>query len=476
MTGKSRNLLISLIAVAAAAAAMFLMQIREEPTEDTPAAEVKAPEVLSNFTMTDLRSITIKRNVDDSVMTLRFFSSDGENWMIADTTENFRPERDHLAADIQSLSNLQSGTVIAENAGNPRLSEYGLNPPEVLLTFKDREGNSRTVEIGTANPSGTGRYCRLSGADKVVLIPSYKLSAAFNSADDYRDMSLPSVNLDKMSYFEYRYQGRVFRVSPWEQEDKFISMLSPFVITSPWKSEYLLSDEKFRKALGEETPIPSTVREFLDDADPLNGKYGLDEKTADLLIIRDSEGKSLNLVIGSSDGQGNRYVRFGDFTDSVFLLKDSDLAVIESDPFSFTSKFVFLGSIFKVAQVKVEKDGKTWLMSRTERGKPEDTDDDRFIVNTLEVPKKEFTSVYQKFISIMYEGVALDGPALKSPEVRITISNVSRDVEPRIIRYWPYDDVYYQVSVDDRPIEFLVGRYQLEDFIEDLSALAEYGS
>jgi hypothetical protein len=237
-----------------------------------------------------------------------------------------------------------------------------------------------------------------------------------------------------------------------------------------------LSDENFREALGEKTPIPSTVREFLDDADPLNGKYGLDEKTADLLIIRDSEGKSLNLVIGNSDGQGNRYVRFEDFTDSVFLLKDSDLTVIENDPFSFTSKFVFLGSIFKVAQVKVEKDGKTWLMSRTERGEPEDTDDDRFIVNTLEVPKKEFTSVYQKFISIMYEGVAIDAPALKSPEVRITISNVSRDVEPRIIRYWPYDDIYYQVSVDDRPIEFLVGRYQLEDFIEDLSALAEYGS
>jgi len=476
MTGKTRNLLISLIALAAAAAALFLMQVKEKPGETTVAAEVKAPEILSDFNMTDLRSITIKHGMNDTVITLKLVSSDGENWMIADTAENFRPSENRLTADIRSLSKLQSETVIAENTDSSRLSEYGLNPPEALLIFKDREGSSRTVEIGSANPSGTGRYGRLSGAEKVVLIPSYRLNAVFSSADDYRDMSLPSVNLEKMSYFEYRYQGRTFRVSPGEHEDSYVSMMSPFVVTSPWKSEYPLNSEKFQKVLSEETPLPSTVTAFLDDADPLNGEYGLDEETADLLIVKDSEENTLNLVIGGSDGLGNRYVRFGDHADSVFLLKDSDLAVIRTDPFSLTSRFVFLGSIFKVAQVKVEKDGNTWLMSRTERGKPEDTDDDRFIVNTLEVPKKEYTSVYQKFISIMYEGVARNGPALKSPEVRITISSVSPEVEPRIIRYWPYDDIYYQVSVDDRPIEFLVGRYQLEDFIEDLSALAEYGS
>jgi len=476
MTGKTRNLFFSFIVLTVVIAALTLVRLKEKPAENPVAPEVTAPEILSDFTVTDLRSVTVNRRVNGSEIKLRFFSSDGENWIIADTPENFRPLKDHLASDIRTLSKLQSRTIIADDAGDSRLGEYGLNPPEATVTFKDREESSRTVEIGMTNPSGSGRYCRLSGSGKVILIPAYTLNAVFSSIDDYRDMSLPSVNLEKLSSFEYRYQDRTFRFTLREGEDNYTAMVSPFTITSPWKSEYPLNDQKFQKALREKTPLPSTVRKFLDDADPLNRKYGLDEETADLLNIEDTEGNTLNLIIGNGDGQGNRYVQFGDHTDSVFLLNDSDLAIVKTDPFNFNSRFVFLGSIFRIAQVKVERGGETWLMSRTERGKPEDTDDDRFIVNTLEVPKKEYTSVYQKFISIMYEGVALDGPSLKSPEIRITISSISPDIEPRIIRYWPYDETYYQVSIDNRPIEFLVGRYQLEDFIEDLSALAEYGS
>jgi len=476
MTGKTRRLFISLIALIVVIAALVLVRLREKPAEIPVTPEVTAPEILSDFAVTDLRSVTVSRKANGSDLKLRFFSSDGENWMIADTTENFRPMKDHLVSDIRALSKLQSRTIITEDAEDNQLDEFGLNPPEALLIFKDREGKSRTVEIGMANPSGSGRYCRLSGSGKVILIPSYSLNAVFNSAEDYRDMSLPSVSLDKMSYFEYRYKGRTFRISPREGEDHYTAMVSPFTVTSPWKSEYPLNDQVFQKAINEETPLPGNVRGFLDDADPLNEKLGLDEETADLLNFGDTDGKSLNLIIGNEDGQGNRFVRFGDHTDSVFLLKDSDLAIIKTDPFNFTGRFVFLGSIFQIAQVKVEKGGETWLMRRMERGKPEDTDDDRFIVNTLEVPKKEYTSVYQKFISIMYEGVALDGPSLKSPEIRITISNINPKIEPKIIRYWPYDKTYYQVSIDNRPIEFLVGQYQLVDFIEDLSALAEYGS
>ncbi|RKX90992.1 MAG: hypothetical protein DRZ90_15645, partial [Spirochaetes bacterium] len=216
--------------------------------------------------------------------------------------------------------------------------------------------------------------------------------------------------------------------------------------------------------------------EFLDSEDSENPMFGLDENNADYLKLADEDGNILNLIIGSEEGQGYRYTRFGDHDDSLFLLSNSDLAVLNTDPFRFMSKFVFLGSIFQVSQVKVERGAETWIMKRTERGEPENTDDDRFIANNLEVPKKEFTSVYQKFISIMYEGEVEDSTSLKSPEVRITISNVKPEIEPRIIRYWPYDDTYFQVSIDSNPIEFLVGRYQVEDFIEDLAALSEYGS
>ncbi len=472
MTRKTINLVVSLITLMVIAAAFLFIRLKEKPEETAPAPAVEEAVILSDFTPGSLRSVTVER----SDKKIHFYSSDGDNWMISDVPENFRFSKGRPAGVVRTLSQLQSRNVVTGKADEVRLIEYGLNPPEALITFKDVEGGSLSVEVGRANPSGTGRYSRLSGSQTVVLLPSYTVGAAFKSVEDFRDMSLPAVNMEKLSYFEFRNKGRIFSIVPRDGNDNFTAMVSPFDIISPWRNHYALDDQTFQKVLGEESPLPSRVREFLDSSESENPLFGLENNNADYLKLADEDGNSLNLIIGGEDGQGNRYVRFGDHDDSLFLLSDSDLAVLKTDPFRFMSKFVFLGSIFQVSQVKVERGTETWIMKRTERGEPEDTDDDRFMANNLEVPKKEFTSVYQKFISVMYEGEVVESTALKSPDVRITISHVKPEIEPRIIRYWPYNETYYQVSIDSNPIEFLVGRYQVEEFIEDLAALSEYGS
>ena len=472
MIRKTRNLLISLIVLVLIAAAFALLHFREQSGETSETAETKAPEVLSNYLLADLRLVSIQ-NAEGN---FQFTSSDGENWMISPVPENFRAVKDRTNSAVRTLSNLQSETIIAEGADESRLSEYGLITPEAVITYKDREGNSSTVEIGATNPSQTGRYARLKGSDTVVLLHSYSIDPAFRSPETYRDMILPAVNPGKLASFEYRHNGITFSIAPREDEDNYTAMVSPFVITSPWKNRYDFDADALQALLSEKAPLPSRVVRYLDGADYKNEAFGLDDADADFLKIADEDGNVLDLVIGNPDGNGMRYVRYRDHEDSIFLLKDSDLALVNTDPFMFVSKYVFLGSIYKVSQVKVERGSDTWVMKREERGEPDDTDDDRFIVNTLEVPKKEFTTVYQNFISIQYEGKAVGHRTLKSPEVRISISCVKPGVEPKIIRYWPYDETYYQVSIDNNPIEFIAGRYQVDSFIEDLAALSEYGS
>jgi len=472
MTRKTRKLLITLISLAVIITALILTRLKEKPEESTEAPVVTSPEVLSDFTVTNLRTVRIIR--PEGV--LGFSSSDGENWIIDNIPKYFRVDSNQLTAAVRSLSKLQSRDVITESAGITELTEFGLNPPEATIQLKDREGKTAVVEIGMENPSKTGRYSRRAESETIVLIPSYSTRTVFSKPDDFRDMSLPTVAMDKLAYFEFRHDGITFRMEPDTGKDPYVTMISPFIVTSHWHSQYSLDDHTFQTILSEEAALPSGVLAYLDNANPDDPVFGLNAEDSDMLIIKDQDENSLNLIIGDQDGRGNRYIRFGDHEDSVFLLHDSDLAVIGTNPFRLISKFVFLGSIFQVAQVKVERDSETWIMRRTERGEPEDTDDDRFVVNNLEVPKKEFTSVYQKFIGLMYEGEAVDKLQLKSPEVRITISNVDPGTTPRIIRYWPYNETYYQVSIDSNPIDFLVGRYQVDDFIEDLAALSEYGS
>ena len=472
MIRKTRNLLISLIALTIIAAVFTLLHFREKTGEISEKTEVKAPEILSNYTLADLRSVNIQNPEQD----FKFSSSDGENWVISPVPEYFRAVKDRVTSAVRTLSSLQSRTIIAEEADESRLSEYGLIPPEAVITYKDRESGSTTVEIGSTNPSKTGRYARQRGSQTVVLLPSYSVDPVFSSPENFRDMTLPAVNPEKLASFEYRHNGITFSIAPRDAEDDYTAMVSPFVITSPWKNHYDFDADAFQKILSEKTPLPGRVVRYLDGADYRNEAFGLEDTDADFLKIADEDGNLLDLIIGNPDGNGMRYIRYRDHEDSIFLLKDSDVALISTDPFYFVSKFVFLGSIFQVSRIKVERGADTWIMKREERGEPEDTDDDRFFVNTLEVPKKEFTTLYQNFISIMYEGEAVNHRTLKSPEVRISVSSVKPGVEPRIIRYWPYDEIYYQVSIDNNPIEFIVGRYQVESFIENLAALSEYGS
>lgn len=472
MTRRSRSLLITLILLASAVGIMMVVRIPERTAADSGTPAVRAPEILSDFDTTDLVSL----NIENPGGGFRLYVSDGDGWRIDGTPEFYRLDEAAAVRTINALSRLRSGNIVAENVSVEKVSEYGLEKPAATVTLEDRESDIKVLEFGNLSPSANGRYCRAAGSNVVVLVPSVIADYAFGTADDYRDMKLPSVNLENLAFLEFRNGDVVFRVEPRTEEDPFGTLVSPYNITSPWRSGYALDDYEFQAVLSEETPLPSLVRTYLDNNDPDDPALGLDEETADRLFVSDTAGGILYLIIGEDDGSGGRYVRLGDRPDAVFILDSSDIAFIETDPFRLLSKFVFLGSITKVSQVKVEKGRDVWIMNRFERGDPDDSRDDRFTVNNLEVAHKEFTSVYQKFIALMREGLVTEDVNLDRPDVRITVSGTEAGVDPMIIRYWPYNDVYYQVSINDGPLEFLVGRYQVEDFVEDLAALAEYGS
>ena len=470
MIRKTRNLLLSLAALVLVAGALAAVRIGGRSEEPEIAKQVPRSVTLSDFIPSDLRSV-IAENPDG---TLQMYSSDGENWMIADVPRYYRSNLAELTSTIRAFSRIYSSSVVAEGVSGAQLSEYGLEPPEATLTIRDREGGNAVLEIGAPSPSGSGRYARNAGSDTVVLMPSRIAGRAFGTAGDYRDLSLPSINPEKLAGLSFRSGGTTFLAEPRAEDNPFVSHVGPFDVISPFRGRYAMDDFTIQKKLTEETPLPVEVKAYLDELDPADPQLGLDPETADRLYISDTDGAVLSLIIGASDGQGARYGMFGDRDDAVFLIEESDIGFIRSDPFSLISKFIFLGSILDVSRVKVERGLDTYIMGREELGDAEDSKDDRFMINELEVGHKEFTGTYEKFISLMWEGEIEKDTPLGAPDIRITISNVKSGVENAVIRFWPYDEVYYQATVGDQPLEFLVGRYQVEDFIDDLAALSEY--
>ena len=475
MTRQTRKLIIALGLLGAALAALGgIKWAQNKPKDDDLVDEPIAKEVvLTNYALEDLRLV----RVENAEEILAFTSADGENWQLDGVPSGFIPNMTALTSAVRNASSLSSRTTIAESPSNERLADYGLANPVAKVVVKDREGNTSTVLFGAETPSGTGRYARSSDGGAVVLLPTYTSSVAFQTQKDYRDFSLPTINPQAIFSLAYRSQGVEFITEPKGEETRpYVTMVSDLQITSPWQGTYSIDENELQKVLSEEAPLPTQVAAWFDEANPSDPALGLNPNTADYIRIADAEGNSLNLLLGATTPEGQRYARLENSNGPVFLLDASTLKLLDVPPFRFTRKFVFLASIMAVEDVIVRSEGKEFTLHRTERGESDNTKDDRFLMNGREVPRDDFTEVYQKMIAIMREGVVEETLPIGQPEAIITAHHVSQEVEPATVRFWPYDEVYYRVAVNDDPIEFLVGRYQVKQLITALDELAAFGT
>ena len=471
MTSKLKNLIIAVIVLAALSGTMLFLQFSGKDNNDSEEAKPPSYVTLTDIKQENLRYAEIVRNTGKLV----FSSMDGENWQIKDTPDFFRINKDSVKSALRIISSMRSGEIITENASGDDLKMFGLNKPQVLLTLKDKDGKTIQVEVGIKSPSGSGYYARIKDNPEIVLLPAYSASYLFKNLNDFRDKSLPVITPEKLVYIELRHNGTDFIAERSEINDGYRSLNNKFVIKSPWKGTYFFDDYEFAQ-LVQEHPFPAQVIDYYDNLDPSDPKLGLDKEKADRLFLKDSDGNVVDILIGNKDKKGNYFAISGSGDSTVFTLSENNTAIVRTPPFKLTDKFVFLASIQNIKQVKIQRGTDSWIMKRDPAGKEDDVKDDHYFINDLEIPFKEFSSAYQKLIGITWEGVAEDRVSLGTPDCRITYYNLDPAVKPVTIRLWNYNDVYYQGSADKQPVEFLTGKYQIENLIGDLDALKEYGS
>jgi hypothetical protein len=117
--------------------------------------------------------------------------------------------------------------------------------------------------------------------------------------------------------------------------------------------------------------------------------------------------------------------------------------------------------------------GETWG-GRIEREGEGDDVQETYFFNNFEAPEDDFKDIYQDILYIVYEGEVEDGPmkvAKMTPEVTLRYIGTKEHGGSTRADFFPYNDLYYAVSVDGKPINFLVGRYQIEDIVRNMRAV-----
>ena len=87
-----------------------------------------------------------------------------------------------------SAADISRGDVVEENAAN--LAPFGLDPAQITLSVKTKDGKVREIRFGTNNPTGSSTYAALQGNNQVFLVSS-SVAGAFNKKlDDLRDHAI----------------------------------------------------------------------------------------------------------------------------------------------------------------------------------------------------------------------------------------------------------------------------------------------
>jgi len=346
------------------------------------------------------------------------------------------------------------------------LSKYGLENPTAVTTVDLKSGAPVVYTIGGTTPSNDGYYFQKSGDPKVYALDNYSAQSMMLGLTDLRDHSLPTINTQKLTYFELRNgkQHIVIQQPPagFKTEEATFSNL---VMTSPYPNIHPVATDKLGTLL---KSIPSfTVDKFVNDHPTNLAQYGLDPVRTELVMKDDKN--ALDLEFGNKAPGGGYYARLvGD--PGVFTV-NSDLSFLNSTTaFDLVDKFALIVNIDKVDQMRMVTPNKTYTaeLTRTGTGKNIKT---AYTFDGKNVDEKFFKSFYQIAIGILYDA---ENPSPRPGKADVTISyTLNTPGKPTLsVDFVPFNQDFYQVYRNNVS-EFVVSRSQIQGVIQAAQALAQ---
>ncbi len=370
------------------------------------------------------------------------------------------------------FSSLVADDLVEKNPKN--LSIYGLDKPAATGTALLDDGKKIVLYLGDKTAEGNTHYLMKEGDPRVFTVYSSNGEKLGDSLADYRDKSLPQIDLTSMSYLYLSGEGQKeieIKKSDQSKEEAQYG-LGAFQLVKPYKQPRNIDSSKLDPKL--EGVSSLAIKDFVDDqpADP--AKYGLDHPKRHF-ILKD-ETNTLDLLFGNSPDEETIYFKTAD-SDSVYTMEKSLTDFMNIKPMEIADKFALIVNIEDVDKVVLEGKGETHTLSmtrRTEKAKEKDKEDEVVTTYFLDGKKKEedpFKDFYQSLIGIVVDAEK-DHTAQGQPDFKITYYLNKGSRPERNVAFIPYDDNYYSVVQDgDMESEFLITRKRLDWVMNDLANL-----
>lgn len=378
---------IALLALCAAAVAVFLLLSRAEPAPSAEAPRETAPARPASY------SVPIPGHSDEDITGLSVALGTGERWsgVLEDGSLRIQSGGETFSADpvyarllLLNAAALESQTVVAEDraAYADRAAEFGLETPQETVTVTYADGGALTAVIGTAEAAGevSGRYMVLEGRPELFVVENSVWKDLYIEAHILRPVGQPVV-----------HAARIDRVTLTDDAGVRVWALDAGITDPDAKDRWSLTQPYRYAADGDAMDTLKKNLELLrmgtwvaEATEEARSAYGFDRPRA---VITAHMAAGTVMTAGPDGAAAPRDFPEGDFTvavgnprndmvdyvlweDAVYTMPHWMVSgVLDTDPLNTLTRYPVLTSLSNLKHLTVETpDGvRVWIVTRRER-------------------------------------------------------------------------------------------------------------
>jgi hypothetical protein len=188
-----KTLMISLVAVVLLAAGILMISLQGDPED----IETGLQPVTDGAERTDLVGLT-----RDEVLSITFLPQEGATYSLINDTQDdvfsilldaadliFRGNSSLMQSVWSNATSLRNVPIIAENADDDALQNFGLIDPVLTWHIEKTDGSSESFMLGAAQVAGTGRFARNESSREVVILNAHQSAMLMNSLEGMYDIT-----------------------------------------------------------------------------------------------------------------------------------------------------------------------------------------------------------------------------------------------------------------------------------------------
>jgi hypothetical protein len=244
------------------------------------------------------------------------------------------------------------------------LAPFGLDKPDVTVVVGTRDKTLPGVEVGKKSPIGYSVYIKTTDNPAVMLTSGGFGPGTKRTLSDLRDHTLMTFKPDDVSKLVIK-QDDGTPVELQKEQGKW-KIMQP--------ARYDADTERVRTLLA--SLSNARIDDFSSDNPANLGQYGLDKPALEVSVFTGPGQARQSLQFGKKEtgaGKDDYYVRRGEkpnvYTVHTYVFSDADKALND-----LRDRTVLAFSIDDVQQVKVNHEGKSFMITKAADGKWTETD------------------------------------------------------------------------------------------------------